>query len=114
VRGRFFGRGLGESVTKLSGLPVPPTDSIFAVLVEETGFVGALVLFTLYGILCWRGLMLAYRAPDMLGTLMATGIVFWIMLEMLINTGVMVGLIPFAGNTLPFFSAGGSNLIASL
>lgn len=114
VRGGLWGLGLGESVTKLNGLPVPPTDSVFAVLVEETGFVGALVLFALYGLLFWRGLMLAYRAPDMLGTLMAAGIVFWIMVEVLINTGVMVGLIPFAGNTLPFFSAGGSNLVASL
>ncbi len=114
VRGGFLGRGLGESVTKLNGLPVPPTDSIFAVLVEETGFVGALVLFMLYGLLGWRGLLLAQRAPDMLGTLMASGITFWILLEMLINTGVMIGLIPFAGNALPFFSAGGSNLIACL
>ncbi len=114
VRGGFLGRGLGESVTKLNGLPVPPTDSIFAVLVEETGFVGALVLFVLYGLLGWRGLLLAQRAPDMLGTLMASGITFWILLEMLINTGVMIGLIPFAGNALPFFSAGGSNLIACL
>jgi cell division protein FtsW len=114
VRGGFLGRGLGESVTKLNGLPVPPTDSIFAVLVEETGFVGALVLFGLYGLLGWRGLLLAQRAPDMLGTLMASGITFWILLEMLINTGVMIGLIPFAGNALPFFSAGGSNLIACL
>ncbi len=114
VRGGFLGRGLGESVTKLNGLPVPPTDSIFAVLVEETGFVGALVLFVLYGLLGWRGLLLARRAPDMLGTLMASGITLWILLEMLINTGVMIGLIPFAGNALPFFSAGGSNLIASL
>jgi len=114
VRGGFLGRGLGESVTKLNGLPVPPTDSIFAVLVEETGFVGALVLFVLYGLLGWRGLLLAQRAPDMLGTLMAAGITFWILLEMLINTGVMIGLIPFAGNALPFFSAGGSNLIACL
>lgn len=114
VRGGFFGRGLGESVTKLNGLPVPPTDSIFAVLVEETGFFGALALFGLYGLLCWRGVVLARRAPDMLGMLMAAGITLWIILEMLINTGVMVGLLPFAGNTLPLFSAGGSNLIASL
>lgn len=114
VRGGFFGRGLGESVTKLNGLPVPPTDSIFAVLVEETGFLGTLAVFALYGLFCWRGVVLARRAPDMLGTLMASGITLWILLEMLINTGVMVGLLPFAGNTLPFFSAGGSNLIASL
>lgn len=114
VRGGFLGRGLGESVTKLNGLPVPPTDSIFAVLVEETGFVGALSLFALYGLLCWRGLIIARNAPDMLGMLLASGVSLWLALEVLINTGVMVGLLPFAGNALPFFSAGGSNLLALL
>ena len=68
----------------------------------------------LYAIIIWRGLVIARRAPDMLGTLLATGLVVWIGLEAAINMMVMVGLLPFAGNALPFISAGGSNLISSL
>ncbi len=62
----------------------------------------------------WRGLVIARRAPDMLGTLLASGITFWVGIEALINMAVMVGLMPFAGNALPFISAGGSNLVATL
>lgn len=114
VHGGWFGVGLGQSQSKLTGLPVPPTDSIFAVVVEELGWLGAVVLIILYGILIWRGLVIARRAPDMLGTLLASGLVLWIALEVLINMTVMVGLMPFAGNALPFLSAGGSNLVTSL
>ncbi len=114
IKGGWFGVGIGKGTTKLTGLPWPFTDSIFAVLVEELGFLGALVLFGLYGVLLWRGIHIACRAPDSLGQVMAGGLTFWIIIEALINTAEMVGLIPFAGNTLPFISAGGSNLIASL
>jgi cell division protein FtsW len=69
---------------------------------------------SLYATLVWRGLVIARRAPDMLGTLLAAGVTFWIGIEALINMMVMVGLMPFAGNALPFISAGGSNLIATL
>lgn len=114
VSGGWFGVGLGQSKAKLTGLPVPPTDSVFAVVVEEIGLVGALALMSLYAILVWRGFLIARRAPDMLGTLIASGLVIWIAFEALLNMGVMVGLLPFAGNALPFISAGGSNLVASL
>jgi cell division protein FtsW len=114
VNGGWFGVGLGQSRSKLTGLPVPPTDSIFAVVAEELGFTGAIGLLGLYGVLIWRGYVIARRAPDMLGTLLAAGLVLWIGLEALINMAVMVGLIPFAGNALPFVSAGGSNLVATL
>ncbi|MEW6029030.1 MAG: putative peptidoglycan glycosyltransferase FtsW [Chloroflexota bacterium] len=114
VHGGFFGVGLGNAITKHTGLPVPPTDSIFAVVVEELGLFGALILMGFYALLVWRGLVIARRAPDMLGTLLATGLVLWIGIEALINMAVMVGLMPFAGNALPFVSAGGSNLVASL
>ncbi|MBT3190888.1 MAG: cell division protein FtsW [Anaerolineae bacterium] len=114
VNGGVFGLGIGQSVTKLTGLPVPPTDSIFAVIAEEFGLVGATVLILLYAIMVWRGLVIARRAPDMLGSLLATGLVFWIAIEALINMTVMVGLLPFAGNALPFISAGGSSLVTSL
>ncbi len=114
VNGGWFGVGIGRAQSKLTGLPVPPTDSIFAVIVEELGAFGALFLIGLYGTVIWRGLVIARRAPDMLGTLLATGLVVWIGLEASINMMVMVGLLPFAGNALPFVSAGGSNLVSSL
>ena len=114
VKGGFFGVGIGRADTKMTGLPVPPTDSIFAVIAEELGLFGVIGLMGLYGTLLWRGLVIARRAPDMLGTLLAAGLVFWIGSEAVINMAVMVGLLPFAGNTLPFISAGGSNLTASL
>lgn len=114
VKGGWFGVGLGRADTKLTGLPVPPTDSIFAVIAEELGLFGALITTAMYAVLVWRGLVIARRAPDMLGSLLATGVAFWIGLEASINMAVMVGLLPFAGNALPFISAGGSNLTASL
>ncbi|MEZ0395794.1 MAG: putative peptidoglycan glycosyltransferase FtsW [Anaerolineales bacterium] len=114
IRGGWFGVGIGRASTKLTGLPVPPTDSIFAVVVEELGLAGALGLFLLYGIILWRGLKIAAQAPDMLGALLAGGATVWIVIEAGINMAVMVGLLPFAGNALPFVSAGGSSLISSL
>ncbi|MEW6284650.1 MAG: putative peptidoglycan glycosyltransferase FtsW [Chloroflexota bacterium] len=114
IKGGIFGVGLGQADTKLTGLPFAPTDSIFAVVVEELGLFGAVLLLSLYAVLVWRGLVIARRAPDMLGTLLASGVTFWIGIEALINMSVMVGLMPFAGNALPFISAGGSNLVSTL
>ena len=114
IKGGVFGVGLGQADTKLTGLPFAPTDSIFAVVAEELGLFGSVLLMGLYGALVWRGLVIARRAPDMLGTLLASGITFWIGIESLINMAVMVGLMPFAGNALPFISAGGSNLVSTL
>jgi len=106
VHGGVFGVGIGRADTKLTGLPVPPTDSIFAVVAEELGVLGAALLMGLYAMLIWRGLIVARRAPDMLGTLLASGLVLWI--------GVEAIIMPFAGNALPFISAGGSSLTVSL
>ncbi len=114
IKGGFFGVGLGQADTKLTGLPFAPTDSIFAVIAEELGLFGSMLLMGLYAALVWRGLVIARRAPDMLGTLLAAGVTFWIGIEALINMAVMVGLMPFAGNALPFISAGGSNLVSVL
>jgi cell division protein FtsW len=114
IKGGIFGVGLGQADTKLTGLPFAPTDSIFAVIVEELGLFGSVLLMSLYAGLIWRGLVIARRAPDMLGTLLASGLTIWIALEALINMTVMVGLMPFAGNALPFVSAGGSNLVSTL
>jgi cell division protein FtsW len=114
IKGGIFGVGLGQADTKLTGLPFAPTDSIFAVIAEELGLFGTMLLMGLYAALVWRGLVIARRAPDMLGTLLAAGVTFWIGIEALINMAVMVGLMPFAGNALPFISAGGSNLVSTL
>jgi len=114
VSGGFFGVGLGNAKVKVEGLPLAATDSIFAVIVEELGLVGALFLMALYGVILWRGLKIASRAPDLLGQLMAAGLSFWIVIEALINLTVIVGLLPFAGNALPFISAGGSNLLSMM
>jgi cell division protein FtsW len=114
IKGGLFGVGLGKADTKLTGLPFAPTDSIFAVVAEELGLFGSFILMSLYAVLVWRGLVIARRAPDMLGTLLASGMTFWIGIEALINMSVMVGLMPFAGNALPFISAGGSNLVSTL
>ena len=114
VNGGWLGVGIGNARTKLTGLPVPPTDSIFAVVGEETGVLGATALVVLYLVLLWRGLGIARRAPDQLGTLLAAGLSLWIAMEALVNMAVMLNLLPFAGNALPFISAGGSNLVVSL
>jgi cell division protein FtsW len=114
VNGGWFGSGLGRGGTKVTGLPVPPTDSIFAVVGEEVGVVGAVGLVMLYVIFFWRGMSIARRAPDQLGALLAAGVSLWIALEAFINMAVIVNLVPFAGNALPFISAGGSNLVMSL
>jgi len=114
VRGKFFGVGIGKATTNWIGLPFAATDSIFAVIVEELGLCGALGLISLYAALAWRGLKIAGKAPDSLGSMMAAGLTFWIVIEAAINMAVMVGLLPFAGNALPLVSAGGSNLISTL
>jgi cell division protein FtsW len=113
-KGRLLGVGIGKATTKLIGLPYAATDSIFAVVVEELGLMGALGLIALYGVLLWRGLVISAKAPDMLGSIMAAGLTFWIVIEAAINMAVMVGLLPFAGNALPFISAGGSNLVCTM
>jgi cell division protein FtsW len=114
VNGGWFGMGIGKARTKLTGLPVPPTDSIFAVVTEELGLFGALGVVVLFGLFIWRGLRISYKAPDMLGTLIGAGLTIWIGVEAFMNMSVIVGLFPFAGNALPFVSAGGSNLIVTL
>lgn len=112
--GGILGRGLGASREKFGLLPAPHTDSIYAVLGEELGLVGALLVLLLFFLFLWRGFRIAQYAPDRLSTLLASGITFWIGLEALINMSVLLGLLPFAGNALPFFSFGGSSLLVSL
>lgn len=114
VHGGLFGVGIGQSSTKFTGLPVPPTDSIFAVIAEETGALGAAFVIALYLLIVWRGIRIAQRAPDLLGKLLASGVTVWLFFEAFVNMAAMVNLIPFAGNTLPLISAGGSSLVTAL
>jgi cell division protein FtsW len=114
VRGGVFGVGIGQSTTKFTGLPVAPTDSIFAVITEETGLLGAFFTIALYGVFLWRGLRIAQKAPDLLGKLLASGITVWLFFEAFVNMAAMVNLMPFAGNALPLISAGGSSLVTAM
>ncbi len=111
INGGVFGVGIGRSTTKFIGLPVASTDSIFAVIAEETGLLGAFVTLGLYAAFLWRGLTIASRAKDDLGKWLAAGITIWIGFETIINIGVLVNLFPFAGNALPLISSGGSSLV---
>ncbi len=114
VKGGWFGVGIGRADTKFTGLPLAPTDSIFAVIAEETGIIGGLFTVLLYSIFIWRGLVIAKNAPDQLGSLIAFGLTGWIGIEALMNTMVIVGLLPFTGNALPLISAGGSSMVVTL
>jgi cell division protein FtsW len=114
VNGGWIGSGIGMSQTKLTGLPFPHTDSIFAVVGEEVGVLGSSLLVLIYVGILWRGMSIAGRAKDLLGRLLAAGLTFWMVSEAMINMGVMVGLLPFAGNALPFISSGGSNLLVMM
>ncbi len=114
VKGGFWGAGIGHATTKFTGLPVAPTDSIYAVVVEELGLFGASVVALLFLFLLWRGLYIANQAPDLLGKLLAAGVSLWIFTEAAINICVMVNILPIAGNALPFISAGGSSMVTVL
>ncbi len=112
--GGLIGRGLGASHAKLFYLPQSHNDFIASVVAEELGFVGMLAVLGLLGFLVWRAFAIAERAPDRLGRLLALGIGFVLGFQTLINLGVVVGLLPVTGLTLPFLSNGGSSLIVTL
>ncbi|MGC8697699.1 MAG: putative lipid II flippase FtsW [Halothiobacillus sp.] len=115
--GGVFGRGLGESIQKLSYLPEAHTDFIFAVLSEELGLVGVVVLMLLYGIIVWRGFVIAnmaWRENQIAGAALAWGISVWLGMQALINMGVNMGVLPTKGLTLPLMSYGGSAIIVAL
>ncbi len=112
--GSWFGLGLGASRQKTGYLPLPYTDSIFAILGEELGFIGCAAVVVLFLLLAFRGFRLARRAPDVYGSLLATGITTWLVLQAMINIGATTGSIPYTGVPLPFISFGGSSLVVSL
>lgn len=112
--GGLFGVGLGQGQQKLGYLPAPHTDSIFAVLGEESGFVGCLIVMGLFLLLAQRGFKIAMEASDAFAALVACGITCWLSFQALINIAVMTGLLPFTGVALPFISSGGSAMVVSL
>lgn len=112
--GGLFGAGLGQSRQKFNYLPEPVTDSIFAVIGEEFGFIGAVLLILLFLYLAWRGLRIAQGAPDMFGKLLVVGVVAWIIFQSFINISAIIGLIPLTGIPLPLISYGGTSLAVIL
>lgn len=112
--GGLLGLGFGQSKQKFFYLPTPSTDFIFAVIGEELGLIGALVVVGLFFLLAWRGIAIALKATDLFGTLLATGITTMITLQAIINIAVVTGSIPITGISLPFLSYGGSSLTIML
>jgi cell division protein FtsW len=112
--GGLFGVGLGASRARWSFLPNAHTDFIFAIIGEETGFAGGVIVLVLFAWLTVVGVSIAYRAPDRFGRMLAAGLVAWLSLQALVNIGGVVGALPVTGMPLPFVSYGGSALLTVL
>lgn len=112
--GGFFGVGLGNSIQKYAYLPENTTDSIFAIIAEELGFVGACFLIVALVVLIWRGIYIAMQTKDTFGKLLSGGIVAFLASQMLINLGAQTVVLPLTGVPLPFISYGGSALVIDL
>ncbi len=112
--GGLFGVGLGESKQKYLYVSEPQNDFIFSILAEELGFIGCVIVIILFALFVWRGIIIAMKAPDMFGSLLATGITTLVMIQVAINIGVVTNTIPNTGMSLPFFSAGGTALVMLL
>lgn len=112
--GGLFGLGLGNSRQKYLYLPEPQNDFIFAVLAEELGFFGCVIVILLFALFIWRGIVIAMKSQDVFGTLVAIGLTTMIGLQALINIAVVTNTIPVTGMPLPFFSYGGSAMLADL
>ena len=111
VRGGWFGVGVGQSAQKFGALPAPHTDSIFAIIGEELGVLGAAVVVALYIAFAIRGFQMARRATDNFGALLCVGFTSWVIIQALLNIAVMTGVVPSTGVPLPFISFGGSSLL---
>lgn len=112
--GQLLGVGLGQSRQKHLYLPEPQNDFIFAIVCEELGFVGALVIIILFALLIWRGVYVSLHARDKFGTMLGLGITFQIGLQIVLNICVVTNTIPNTGISLPFFSYGGTALMILL
>jgi cell division protein FtsW len=112
--GGFFGLGLGASRAKWGFLPYAHTDFIFAIIGEELGLVGALLVVALFVALGFLGVRAAVRARDEFGRLLAIGITTWFCVQAFVNIGAVIGVLPITGVPLPFISFGGSSLLATM
>lgn len=112
-QGGLWGLGFGNSIQKMNYLPEPHTDSIFAVICEELGFLRASLVVIAFFYLFYLGIKIAKNAPDSFGRLLAVGITSSLVIQALINIAAMLGLVPLTGVTLPFISYGGNSLIVS-
>jgi cell division protein FtsW len=112
--GGVFGKGLMDGVQKLFYLPEPFTDFIFAVIAEETGLIGSLVILACFGVIAWRGMRTSVLAPDSFGSFLALGITMMLVLQAFVNISVVLGMLPTKGIPLPLVSAGGSSLLINL
>lgn len=109
--GGFFGKGLGNSTQKLGALPEAQNDMIFSIICEELGIFGAAMVILLFVFLLYRLFFIAQNAPDLLGSLIASGIFVHIALQVILNIAVVINLIPTTGITLPFVSYGGTSIL---
>jgi len=112
--GGLLGAGVWNGRLKAGYLPFPHTDTIFAVVGEELGLLGTLIVLGLFGLFAYRGYRIALETADPFGSLLAFGVTTMIVTEALLNVLVMVGLVPFTGTALPFFSYGGSQMLVTL
>ena len=112
--GGILGRGIGQSRQKYLWLPEPHNDFIFAIVCEELGLIGALVIILLFCLLVWRGFTIAMRAKDKFGSLLAIGLTFQVGLQAMLNIWVVTNTIPNTGISLPFFSYGGTSMLILL
>ena len=112
--GGIFGLGLGTGIQKYGFLPQPMSDSIFAVFAEETGFVGVVILISIFLIFTWQGFNIAKQSKDKFLQLTAFGITCWIIIQTFVNISSIAGIVPLTGIPLPFISYGGTHIIAEL
>lgn len=112
--GGFFGTGIGGSKQKFLFLPEPQNDFVFSVVCEELGFVGATIIIILFALLVWRGFIIAMKAPDKFGSMLAVGLTVQVGLQAILNIAVVTNTIPNTGISLPFFSYGGTSLMMLL
>jgi cell division protein FtsW len=112
--GGLFGQGLGNGLQKYYWVPNAHTDAIFAMIGEELGFVGCVGVLVLFGVLAWRGFLVAWQAPDPFARVFATGLTSMLTLQALVNVAVVTNSLPYTGVTLPLVSFGGSSTVISL
>ena len=113
--GGWIGRGLTVGGEELrSYLPVQSSDFIFAVLAEDLGFVGGILLLVIFGLLLWRIMLIGWQARDAMGMLIAVGLASLVLFQVVVNIGMAIGIMPVTGIPLPLVSYGGSSMVSLL